>query len=137
MAWKRSGPHIAAQTIDDDEVIVVNLHAGIYYSMTGSGSSMWNAISGGAADEVVMRNLQALWDATAEEISEALHPFADYLVREGLLIVSEPEAGTAELEAPAERKKFERPSVTKYTDMEDVLLLDPIHDFAESGWPNK
>jgi hypothetical protein len=25
----------------------------------------------------------------------------------------------------------------KYTDMEELLLLDPIHDVDETGWPNK
>jgi hypothetical protein len=27
------------------------------------------------------------------------------------------------------------PKLEKYTDMEDLLLLDPIHDVQEVGWP--
>lgn len=30
---------------------------------------------------------------------------------------------------------FEEPIFHKYTDMEDLLLLDPIHDVDETGWP--
>jgi len=29
------------------------------------------------------------------------------------------------------------PIVEKYTDMQDLLMLDPIHDIDETGWPNK
>jgi hypothetical protein len=32
--------------------------------------------------------------------------------------------------------KFEAPVLQKYTDMQDLLLLDPIHDTDETGWPN-
>jgi hypothetical protein len=27
------------------------------------------------------------------------------------------------------------PLLRKYTDMRDLLLLDPIHDVDEQGWP--
>jgi hypothetical protein len=32
---------------------------------------------------------------------------------------------------------FTRPVLTKFTDMQDLLLLDPIHDVNSSGWPAK
>ena len=28
------------------------------------------------------------------------------------------------------------PRLRKYTDMQDLLLLDPIHEIDQSGWPN-
>jgi hypothetical protein len=28
------------------------------------------------------------------------------------------------------------PVLNKYTDMQDLLLLDPIHEVDERGWPN-
>ena len=31
---------------------------------------------------------------------------------------------------------FEAPKLSKYTDMEQLLLLDPVHDVDETGWPN-
>ena len=30
---------------------------------------------------------------------------------------------------------FEEPKLEKYSDMEDLLLLDPIHDVEDEGWP--
>jgi len=31
---------------------------------------------------------------------------------------------------------FDAPVLHSYTDMQDVLLLDPIHDVDETGWPS-
>ncbi len=30
---------------------------------------------------------------------------------------------------------FRAPSLEKYTDMEALLLLDPIHEVGQTGWP--
>ena len=35
-----------------------------------------------------------------------------------------------------ERLSFEAPILHKYTDMQDLLLLDPIHEVDEAGWPS-
>jgi hypothetical protein len=34
------------------------------------------------------------------------------------------------------KSPFEMPKLSKYTDMEDLLALDPIHEVDEMGWPN-
>jgi hypothetical protein len=34
------------------------------------------------------------------------------------------------------QQEFSRPILTKYTDMKELLLLDPIHEVDETGWPN-
>ena len=33
------------------------------------------------------------------------------------------------------RLAFEAPVLAKYTDMAQLLVLDPIHDVDETGWP--
>jgi hypothetical protein len=35
-----------------------------------------------------------------------------------------------------DKPPFEMPKLSKYTDMEDLLALDPIHEVDEMGWPN-
>ena len=32
---------------------------------------------------------------------------------------------------------FTNPVLEKFTDMAELLLLDPIHEVDDSGWPNK
>jgi hypothetical protein len=37
-----------------------------------------------------------------------------------------------------DKPRFEQPVLEKFTDMEDLLLLDPIHEVnLQSGWPNQ
>jgi hypothetical protein len=35
------------------------------------------------------------------------------------------------------RAEFEAPILHRYTDMADFMLVDPIHEVEESGWPNR
>ena len=38
---------------------------------------------------------------------------------------------------PEERLWFEAPSLEKYTDMQDLVLLDPVHEVDQTGWPRQ
>jgi len=58
----------------------------------------------------------------------------DQLVKEGLLAEGgDTDAGSLEpVQPPLE---YAPPSLDKYDDLKDLLLLDPIHEVAETGWP--
>jgi hypothetical protein len=55
----------------------------------------------------------------------------------------EPGPAEGEAEAPnaaptGEKLPFKAPELQKYTDMQDFLLVDPIHETDEAGWlPNQ
>jgi len=53
------------------------------------------------------------------------------------LIVADPDGNPEATPAPATAELIYTPPVlSAYTDMEDLLQLDPVHDVdAESGWP--
>jgi hypothetical protein len=68
---------------------------------------------------------------------EALAQFAIELLDHGLLAV-EPDAAAqiralVKSERPAERTL----RLETYDDMADLLLLDPIHEVSEQGWPHR
>ena len=65
----------------------------------------------------------------------------DDLLREGLVA----DAGTG-VETPGTlqlsenrqtRRPFEMPTLEKYTDMQDLVLIDPVHQVDEAGWPRR
>ena len=62
------------------------------------------------------------------------------LVSERLL---EPVAGgeesdrTPAADHDAPKPAFDPPRLEKYSDMQDYLLIDPIHEVDEPGWPAK
>lgn len=95
-----------SDTIGND-TIVINIDTGAYYSLTPLGASAWAAVVAGS------------------ELGEAEAAAAQTLCVEGLLQATRP----CEMGTPAELV-FE-----KYTDMESLLIADPIHEVDEQGWP--
>jgi hypothetical protein len=57
------------------------------------------------------------------------------LVSEELLRESPAEPTEAVLEQTGEALVYAKPELQVYSDMKDLLLLDPIHDVSEEGWP--
>jgi len=45
-------------------------------------------------------------------------------------------AGAAATEVPDQPLPWQLPVVQVYTDMQDLLLFDPIHEVGPEGWPN-
>ena len=86
-----------------------------------------------------MRSPSAWWPATTPtpaEVDDAVIEFVGRLVDEGLVRPApDGHPSTPIPEAGGAGGPFTRPTITVYSDMEDLLLLDPIHDVDETGWP--
>jgi len=126
----------------EDETVLINLDSGSYYSFSGSGALIWDLISSGrSVGEVIAQLQQRFPDATAE-IEICVLDFIGKLVEESLVL--EQDAGDLRAISPGEQpplrkgteSKFDKPCLQKYSDMQDLLLLDPIHQVDEMGWPN-
>jgi hypothetical protein len=123
----------------DDEVIVVNLDAGAYYSLEGAGARVWSLIGAGTGLDQIVAALEQEYDGPPAQMRAATESLLRELLEESLVL----EDGTAAAavgtgrEAPAARPPFAAPRLTKYTDMRDLLILDPIHEVDESGWPTR
>ncbi|MCX7671581.1 MAG: PqqD family protein [Anaerolineae bacterium] len=123
----------------DGEAIIVNLNTGIYYSLDGAGAAVWTAVQAGATLGELIQLVAARYDGAPAEITAGVTALVEELVAEGLLVASEGAAAApGPLPAPpaAERPPFVQPILQKYTDMADLLLLDPIHEVDEQGWPH-
>ncbi len=116
----------------DNEVVAVNMETGTYYSLAGSAAAAFGWLDQGAGVESLSRQLAVVVGQPEESLRAELGAFVDRMI----------EAGLAEerSEPPVEVKVvFEgpwgAPKVEEYTDMQDLLLLDPIHDVGQDGWP--
>jgi hypothetical protein len=129
-------PSITSERFDD-EVVIVNFESGRYHSIQGDGVAIWHWLEQPAtADEVVARAL-ARFEGEAADLERAVRAFVGDLTREGLVVTAPPaEAppGSAG-DGPAGRTAFRPPALTTFTDMQELLWLDPIHEVDESGWP--
>jgi hypothetical protein len=139
-------PKIVSETIDG-EVIILNLDRGRYYSLTLAGTDTWASIGRGASGDEIVDTLLALYQGQRTEVEQAVQQLLDDLRREELILALPPGASgpvtptvSASRASDAEqehRPRFQPPVLQTYTDMEDLLLLDPIHEVDESGWPNR
>jgi Coenzyme PQQ synthesis protein D (PqqD) len=137
---KINTPPVIHQLLDG-EVIVVNLDSGTYYSLDGTAATIWEAIDRGASLGETIADAAARYDAPAAAVERAVTTFVDELRREELVVAeaangAERPGPTRTNGAPAARVTFTEPVLNKYTDMQELLLLDPIHEVDESGWPN-
>lgn len=137
----RIDPRIVHQTMDG-EVVIINLDTGCYYSLTGTAAEIWSLLEQGKRTAELIEVLDARYEAVAGAIEQSLTHFLTELRDEGLVMTAEtppPSIVAAHrTHAPSPlRVPYQIPLLQKYTDMQDLLLIDPIHDVAESGWPVK
>lgn len=123
-------PEVVDESVDG-EVLIVHLGTGAYYSSRGTGDVVWQLLAAGATPREVA---SALTEGSEQEsVGSSVLAFASQLVEEGL--VRPREATRAELPL-VKAAVFQPPLLEKYTDMQELLLLDPIHEVQEAGWPN-
>jgi hypothetical protein len=118
---------VAHQMIDG-EVIVIHFDSGTYYSLSGTAAELWQMLQR-------PQNLESLsrrFISDNGEVTQAVGGFLGQLRREGLV---ERAAGTSASANGAQPLVFETPVLEKYSDMQQLLQADPMHDVEEDGWP--
>lgn len=125
---------VAHQALED-EVVIVHLTRGHYYSLSTSGAEAWIAIADGRSIGEVVALLAARYDDEAA-ISGEVATFVSGLLAEGLIVAANDVGAPAVApEVAAEKVALTPLTWTKYTDLEQLMLVDPIHEVDEAGWP--
>ena len=129
---------IVAEALEH-EVMVVNLDNGFYYVLEGSGADLWPWLTAGASAPEIAAALAQRYQGEPAALEQAVRDFTAQLAGEGLLQPA-PAAAAPALSvaaAPATRPAFALPTMYKYTDMANLVQMDPIREFDESGWPRR
>jgi len=132
-------PTVTHETIDG-EAVIINLDSGNYYSLVDAGSLIWALVDRGASASEVHELLQQSYQGDATDIDRGVQELLAQLQQENLIVPVD-EAAAADLAGvlPStnghEKPSFNAPSLNKFSDMQELLLLDPIHDVDEAGWP--
>ncbi len=130
-------PTVTHETIDG-EAVIINLDSGNYYSLVEVGAFIWGLVDKGASAGEVQNLVLQNYQANAADVDRGVEDLLAQLQQENLIV---PVDGAAfDLgELPAtnghEKQSFTVPLLHKYSDMQELLLLDPIHDVDEAGWP--
>jgi hypothetical protein len=111
--------------IIDGETVIMNLEAGHYYSLNASGGEIWLLLLAGLSRGEVLAAIverHGAGPSTAE-----IDAFIGRLVEHRLIVATEQESGAnglVEQELP-ELSAWMAPEISVYTDLKDMLALDP------------
>lgn len=119
------------------EVIAIQLATGHYYSMGGTSADIWSLLAQGSNLETIIQILSSSYSLPVEAQIQIQH-FLDNATAVGLLTVVEGVTPTIEINLPDDyiRTKWVEPKLQEYTDLQDLILVDPVHDTKATGWPD-
>jgi Coenzyme PQQ synthesis protein D (PqqD) len=148
-------PAVIHQTIAG-ETVIIHLPSGLYYSLDAVGAVVWEALAGGATLAEAASTVADHFTGATAQITASLAAFTSRLLEESLLLPANafPPTGTSERGArdraavapaapvdgrgaSAARPAFSEPRLDRFDDLQDLLLLDPIHAVDETGWPQR
>lgn len=132
-------PTVTHETIDG-EAVIINLDSGNYYSLVEVGSFIWGLVEKGASASEVHNVILQTYQGDAQDIDRGVQELMAQLQQENLIVPVDGAGEALDLTqvVPAnnhEKLSFNPPSLHKYSDMQELLLLDPIHDVDDAGWP--
>lgn len=129
----------------DDEVVIINLDSGNYYSLEEIGFDIWSLIENEASTDKIVEWVMSQYDSgNAEEINKLVSQFVAELREEGL-VIPDKTLKNKDMKTPDNQNErkivLEKPLsnldtivLHKYTDMQDFLLVDPIHEVEYKDW---
>jgi hypothetical protein len=138
MRYSVNSGQVISEVIDG-EAVMINMTTGNYYSLNETGAVIWDALERSASVEEIVGGLESSYDSTREQIEQAVGELVAELEREELIV---PAAGagqsqSARVEPGPGGGTFAQPRLEKHTDMQDLILLDPVHEVGQAGWPHK
>lgn len=126
-------PNVVAEAFDG-EWVIVNLDTGTYFSLDGSAAALWpHAIAGLTLEEFVQRAEQ-IYPAAGPALRQDVEGFHEQLRSHSL--VRPVDAGPMiDVDRSVSSSEYRAPRMGVHADLQDILLLDPVHDVDAAGWP--
>lgn len=131
-------PRVINETIDG-EAVMINLASGNYYILDPIGAEIWTYVERAASVGEIVDGISARYEGASAEIEAAIGVLLTELQNEDLVVPAEGENGSARPAPPAttsQKLPFSSPKLEKFTDMQDLILIDPVHQVDEAGWPH-
>src|SRR5215813_13505092 len=145
--FKVNTPTVSHETIDG-EAVIINLDNGNYYSLTDAGSIIWDLVARRLPVSEICREVCETYQGDRSQVESGVHQLLSQLQQENLIVSGNGEGaesvvvGNGVVHANGNgnghsKAEFKLPVLQKYTDMQELLLLDPINDVDDTGWPRK
>ena len=135
-SYRINTERFAHETVDA-EVIVIDMVEGNYFSMRDTAAVIWHLLDQSLPVAGIIAALERASGASSSEVATAVDTFLRQLMDEQI-VQAEPRAHQGKPAVPAlPAMTFGVPVVEKFSEMQDLLTLDPIHEVDETGWPHR
>lgn len=122
----------------DGEIVALNLAEGKYYSMEGCSSFIWQALDHNFGTLAIINQLEGIQNEALQDVRAQVISFLNLLEKEGLIYEVTTNANNEpDLRLVTLPGVYSTPELQIFTDMQEVIALDPVHDVSEKGWPIK
>ena len=140
ITYRVNSPHVVHEVFEDGEAAIINLKTGSYYSLDSVGATIWGLIDQGYSTGEIVEDLVQRYDGSLVAIVNDVGALVAALQAEDLIApvaTAEvaPKAGRPTT-SPATKTAYSAPAFERFNDMQELLLLDPIHEVGEAGWPH-
>ena len=124
----------------EDEIVVINLTNGFYYSINNPGMFIWGLMVRKFSPIQILEAMRSAYPDMKPEFEKLFFSFFTGLISEGIIVKEDGEGNPVPEKLVSEIKKnngpvLKTPVLEKYTDQQELLLLDPIHEVSDLGWP--
>lgn len=135
MNYRMNTPRVVHETLDD-ETIIIDFETGTYYSLNGVAHWILFLLIQQQSVAQVVDQITASYSGEQEEIDEAIRQFIGNLAAASIITPVAAPLSPMPMTLPLTQKApFTPPLLEEQTDIQDLLLLDPIHEVSKQGWP--
>ena len=132
----RPHPQRIVYDVIDGQVLIIRSDTGSYYSLEGSAADVWRGLMAGLDDDQIVAGLEARYAGDSGNVAADVDAFLVSLLREGLVEEGQIDLMTELPTAVPPAAAWFAPTLQAFTDMQDLLLFDPIHEVGPEGWPH-
>jgi hypothetical protein len=121
----------------DDEIIAINLNTGIYYTLNTTAADIFDLLAAGCPATDLITILQPKYSDDLRQFESDLAHFVSELKRAALIEPSPANRERPGVQTPENGPKvfFEVPVLKVHEDLQELFLLDPVHEVSAEGWP--
>jgi outer membrane protein assembly factor BamB len=140
--YRIKNPPVVAETLEG-EATIVDLDSGTYYALNESGSLIWDRLTSGWVLEGISAELRERYELSEDTADSDLQALVTELLERNLIAPlgngegAPVTASNGATPDPNGAAPYAAPRLSVYTDMQELLLLDPVHEVDDSGWPSQ
>ena len=135
--WFVDPGKVISETLDG-EAVIVDLSSGRYHAAAGVAATLWEGMRLGQSLDRIMTDVRCSYTAIPDDAEVAVQAFINSVVGAGLAVPARAAESAADDHPPVTvgSGPWSVPVLESHDDLADLMMIDPVHDVTESGWPH-